>query len=233
MELINFDIATDLPRSFEGNTQLVVFVDNFTGYVMCKPTPDRAAHTLAKAFEETVFIRFGACKEVRHDREPTFMSEVFTHFMKMIGQGSMPTFAYRPQANGTAERAIQTLVRSVKLYVADPQQRDWDEYAVRLTFAINTTPSATRGDTPFFLMHGWDPFTTITASLPSTKNGDHEAHRWRSQLHQQHLFCRAIAHELLQQAVAQRAEAHNARLPEAIDERIKVGDLVWVYIDQV
>ncbi|KAH9086098.1 hypothetical protein LEN26_020460 [Aphanomyces euteiches] len=93
MELINFDIATDLPRSFEGNTQLVVFVDNFTGYVMCKPTPDRAAHTLAKAFEETVFIRFGACKEVRHDREPSFMSEVFTHFMKMIGQGSMPTFA--------------------------------------------------------------------------------------------------------------------------------------------
>ncbi|KAH9097168.1 hypothetical protein Ae201684P_011892 [Aphanomyces euteiches] len=126
MELINFDIATNLPRSFEGNTQLVVFVDNFTGYIMCKPTPDRAAHTLAKAFEETVFIRFGACREVRHDREPSFMSEVFTHFMKMIGQGSMPTFAYRPQGNGTAERAIQTLVRSVKLYVADPQQREAD-----------------------------------------------------------------------------------------------------------
>ncbi|KAH9132131.1 hypothetical protein AeRB84_021365 [Aphanomyces euteiches] len=233
LELINFDIATDLPRSFGGNTQLVVFVDNFTGYVMCKPTPDRSAHTLAKAFEETVFVRFGACKEVRHDREPSFMSEVFTHFMKMIGQGSMPTFAYRPQANGTAERAIQTLVRSVKLYVTDPRQRDWDEYAVRLTFAINTTPSATRGDTPFFLMHGWDPFTTITAGLPSTRSGDHEAHRWRSQLHQQHLFCKAMAHELLCLAVVKRAEAHNSRLPDAVNDRIKVGDLVWVYIDQV
>ncbi|KAH9110418.1 hypothetical protein LEN26_013756 [Aphanomyces euteiches] len=75
LELINFDIATDLPRSFGGNTQLVVFVDNFTGYVMCKPTPDRSAHTLAKAFEETVFVRFGACKEVRHDREPSLIHE--------------------------------------------------------------------------------------------------------------------------------------------------------------
>ncbi|KAH9082672.1 hypothetical protein LEN26_021255 [Aphanomyces euteiches] len=220
LELINFDIATDLPRSFGGNTQLVVFVDNFTGYVMCKPTPDRSAHTLAKAFEETVFVRFGACKEVRHDREPSFMR-------------LYANLAYRPQANGTAERAIQTLVRSVKLYVTDPRQRDWDEYAVRLTFAINTTPSATQGDTPFFLMHGWDPFTTITASLPSTRSGDHEAHRWRSQLHQQHLFCKAMAHELLCQAVAKRAEAHNSRLPDAANDRIKVGDLVWVYIDQV
>ncbi|KAH9182567.1 hypothetical protein AeNC1_015457 [Aphanomyces euteiches] len=82
-------------------------------------------------------------------------------------------------------------------------------------------------------MHGWDPFTTITASLPSTRSGDHEAHRWRSQLHQQHLFCKAMAHELLCQAVAKRAEAHNSRLPDAANDRIKVGDLVWVYIDQV
>ncbi|KAH9095706.1 hypothetical protein Ae201684P_015503 [Aphanomyces euteiches] len=180
VELINIDIATDLPRSFEGNTQLVVFVDNFTGYVMCKPTPDRAAHTLAKAFGETVFIRFGACKEVRHDREPSFMSEVFTHFMKMIGQGSMPTFAYRPQANGTAERAIQTLVRSVKLYVADPQQRDWDEYAVRLSLRSTLLPQLRVEIRPSSLcMDGTPSRRLLLASHPprmaTTKliNGNH------------------------------------------------------------
>ncbi|KAH9140247.1 hypothetical protein LEN26_005298, partial [Aphanomyces euteiches] len=42
-----------------------------------------------------------------------------------------------------------------------------------------------------------------------------------------------MAHDLLCQAVKRRAEAHNAQLPPAVDERIKVGDLVWVYIDQV
>ncbi|KAH9161790.1 hypothetical protein LEN26_001251 [Aphanomyces euteiches] len=45
LELVNFDIATDLPRSFDGNTQLVVFVDNFTGFVMCK-RPQIGQHTL-------------------------------------------------------------------------------------------------------------------------------------------------------------------------------------------
>ena len=45
--------------------------------------------------------------------------------------------AYKPQANGTAERMVQTLTRALTMYVTDVNQRDWDEYAERLTFAIN------------------------------------------------------------------------------------------------
>ena len=62
--------------------------------------------------------------------------------------------AYRPQANGTAERMAQTLTRAIKMYVSDANQRDWDEYAERLTYAINTAHDRVRGDTPFYLIHG-------------------------------------------------------------------------------
>ncbi|CAI5707711.1 unnamed protein product [Peronospora farinosa] len=61
--------------------------------------------------------------------------------------------AYRPQANGTAERMLQTLTRSLKMYVADVGQRDWDEYAERLTFALNTAQDRVREETPFYLSH--------------------------------------------------------------------------------
>lgn len=44
--------------------------------------------------------------------------------------------ACRHQANGTAERMVQTLARALKMYVSDFNQQDWDEYAERLTFAI-------------------------------------------------------------------------------------------------
>ncbi|KAH9105745.1 hypothetical protein LEN26_014671 [Aphanomyces euteiches] len=234
MDLINMDIATDLPRTPSGNTQLVVFVDNFTGWIMCKPTADRQARTLARAFEEAVFNRFGACREVRHDREPSLMGEVFSHFASMLGQVQLSTFAYRPQANGTAERAIQTLTRSIKAYVSDPQQRDWDQYASRLALAINTVPSATRGETPFFLMHGWDPFTTLTASLPlPEEHEDPDARQWRLAILDQHAHAQKAARELLKAAVRGRAEAHNARTSPAVEERIRVGDKVWLYIDQV
>ncbi|KAF0724846.1 hypothetical protein Ae201684P_020267 [Aphanomyces euteiches] len=152
----------------------------------------------------------------------------------MLGQVQLPTFAYRPQANGTAERAIQTLTRSIKAYVSDPQQRDWDQYASRLALAINTVPSATRGETPFFLMHGWDPFTTLTASLPLPEaHEDPDARQWRLAILDQHVHAQKAARELLEAAVRGRAEAHNARTPPAVEERIQVGDKVWLYIDQV
>ena len=43
------------------------------------------------------------------------------------------------------------------MYVTDTKQKDWDEYADKLTFAINTEPYRVREDTPIYLIHGWDP----------------------------------------------------------------------------
>ncbi|KAH9151554.1 hypothetical protein AeRB84_005857 [Aphanomyces euteiches] len=125
LDVVCMDAATDMPSSFRGNTQLIVFADVFTGLIMTKATPNRTAHTVALAFEEVVIRRFEACRELRHDHDPSFMSNVFKYFCEMLGQRQMPTFAYRPQANGLAERSIQVMVRAVKHYVQDPKQRDW------------------------------------------------------------------------------------------------------------
>ena len=43
------------------------------------------------------------------------------------------------------------------MYVTDVNQQDWDEYAERLTFDINTAHDLVQVDTPFYLIHGWDP----------------------------------------------------------------------------
>ncbi|KAJ0390692.1 hypothetical protein P43SY_011407 [Pythium insidiosum] len=57
-------------------------------------------------------------------------------------------------------------MRAVRLYVADPEQRDWDDYAERLVFALNTSYDRTRRDTPFYLLHGWDARTTLETVVP-------------------------------------------------------------------
>ncbi|POM77894.1 Reverse transcriptase [Phytophthora palmivora] len=38
------------------------------------------------------------------------------------------------------------------MYVQDLDQRDWDEYAERITFAINTAHDRIRGETPFYMI---------------------------------------------------------------------------------
>ena len=85
------------------------------------------------------------------------MSNFFRAFNRIIGQKQRATMDYRPQANGTAERMVQTLTRAIKMYVKGENQRDWDEYAKRLTYAINTAHDRIRGDNPLYLIHSWDP----------------------------------------------------------------------------
>ena len=160
------DHIPSLAWSFKGNTELLLWIDLFLGYVIARASSSRTAQTIAKEYEECVFRRFGASEVIRHDREPVFMSDFFRAFNRIAGQKQRATMAYRPQANGTAERMVQTLTRSIKMYVTDVEQKDWDEYAERLTFAMNTAHDRIRGDTPFYLIHGWDPRSTLEATLP-------------------------------------------------------------------
>ena len=144
-----------------------------------KASSSRTAQTIAENYGESLFRRFGGSEAIRHDREPGFMSDFFWAFNRIAGQNQRANMAYRQQVNGTAERMVQTLTRAIKMYVSDKNQKDWDEYAERLTFAINTTQDRVRGDTPFFLIHGWDLRSTLEATLPlrSTKPSDRDPRR--------------------------------------------------------
>ncbi|KAE8878360.1 hypothetical protein PF007_g25841 [Phytophthora fragariae] len=82
------------------------------------------AQDVAEAYEEQVFRRFGASSMIRHDQDPRFMSEVFTRFREMLGSKQRATVAYHPQANGKQERSVQTVIRSVKAYIAEADQSD-------------------------------------------------------------------------------------------------------------
>ena len=170
-QVIAMDHIPSLPKSIKGNTELLIWVDLFTGYVIAKASSSRSAQTVAEGYEECVFRRFGASEAIRHDREPSFMSDFFRAFNRMIGQKQRATMAYRPQANGTAERMVQTITRAIKMYVSEVDQGDWDAYAERLTFALNTAQDRVRKETPFYLVHGWDARSTLEATIPlsSTK----------------------------------------------------------------
>ncbi|OWY93848.1 hypothetical protein PHMEG_00036597 [Phytophthora megakarya] len=69
---------------------------------------------------------------IRHDQDPRFMSKGFARFRDLLKSKQRATLGYRPQANGQQERSVQTVMRSVRAYVAEVDQSDWDEHAERL-----------------------------------------------------------------------------------------------------
>ncbi|POM64657.1 Reverse transcriptase [Phytophthora palmivora] len=78
-QVISMDHIPSLPRSFKANTELLIWADVFSGYVIAKASSSREAQTIAENYEECVFSRFGASQVIRHDREPGFMSDFFGH----------------------------------------------------------------------------------------------------------------------------------------------------------
>ena len=229
---LGMDFAVTLPPTPRGNTVLCVWVCWFTGFVICKALPDRKAHTVACAYEQAVFSRFGASVQIRHDRDPAFMSDVFKAFNDLLGQRQLPTLAYNPQANGATERMIQTLLRSVKKYSEVPGHTDWDISAERMALAINTSIDTTRHDTPFYLVHGWDCQNTLQASLPTLRNEEsRSAWRWRMEMQRDYRYCLDMAKDVIAIAKQERAEERNNSVekPDSLLE----GDLVWLYIDKV
>jgi hypothetical protein len=153
---------------------------------------------------------------------------------RLIGQRSRATLAYRPQANGMTERMVQTMMHAVRLYVSHPQQRDWDDYAERLVFALNTAHDRVRQETPFYLLHGWDPYSTIETNLPLEpgEKGHVQARKWRVQVQAKYRQAREDANRLLKKAREVRMAAANENARGG-DEAIVPGARVWLYVDQV
>ncbi|KAE9313831.1 hypothetical protein PR003_g19398 [Phytophthora rubi] len=237
-EVVSMDFVTHLPKSERGNTFLLLFQDTFSGYVMCQPMDSTTAQDVAEAYEERVFRSFGASSLLRHDQDPRFMSEVFTRFRELLGSRQRANLAYRPQANGQQERSVQTAIRSVRAYVAESDQSDWDEHAERLMFALNTSYDATRLDTPFYLVHGWDAKGTVSAMLGPRPSSvpERTAYEWRRKFQRDYSYAQACAEDLQRKAKRARSDEQTQKWKE-LSDRLKsgfhVGDAVWLYIPKV
>ncbi|OWZ09482.1 hypothetical protein PHMEG_00017808 [Phytophthora megakarya] len=115
------------------------------------------------------------------------------------------------------------------MYVRDLDQKDWDEYAEQLTFAINTAHDRIRGDTPHYLVHGWDPSSTLEATLlvGCTRRRDRDARRWRYQVQRYYQQSREQVNARLREAIADGASRHNEAVGshqiEAESHRVKEG----------
>ncbi|GMF40673.1 unnamed protein product [Phytophthora fragariaefolia] len=62
LQIIAMDHIPSLPKSYKGNTELLIWIDLFTGYVTAKASASRTAQTIAENYEECVFCRFGVMR---------------------------------------------------------------------------------------------------------------------------------------------------------------------------
>ena len=155
---------TDMAKSSEGPSKILVLIDHATKYVIAKPTIDGSAETAAKVLFEELICKYGAPRELWSDRGKAFIGEVVKYLSDLYDIKQKFTSGYHPQTNGLTERFNRTITNELAK-VVNEKKDDWPNWLQPKVFAYNTTAQKSTGYSPFELIHTFTPRIPIDNEL--------------------------------------------------------------------
>ena len=166
-EMIHFDICGPMEEvSIGGSRYLLLVVDEASGCMkgFCMRAKSES-EDLIKNYIIKIQTQFGkTVKFVRHDGAREFATNSLKMFYEEQGIEQQTTVPYAHQTNGTAERAIRTIVtigRSL-LHHAKLDKCFWAEAAMTAIYVKNCLPSP--------MIPDMTPFEIVCKSKPSVKH---------------------------------------------------------------
>jgi hypothetical protein len=151
------DLAGPFPTTARGNQFVMIMVEYFSKHIEVVPLPDKRASTTAAAFASHVLGRFGASAEVVTDGGTEFKGE-FDDQLRRCMIDHRVTSANHPQADGLAERAVQTMKRALtKLCETSGSVRDWDIALPWVCLGYRCSPQASTKLSPYQLLYARTP----------------------------------------------------------------------------
>lgn len=223
-ERVGIDLYGPLPSTAAGNRWIIVAVDHLTRYAETDALPAATARDVASFLLRRFVLRHGAPQELLSDRGRVFLSEVIEALLSECHVVHRTTTSYHPQTNGITERLNRTLGDMLSMYVSANQSK-WDLALPFVTFAYNTATQTTTGFSPFFLLYGREPSSTIDTILPYKP--DATEFTPISDLARRAEECRRLARSFT--STDQQRQKH--RHDECVKDRsFDPGSLVWLWV---
>uniref|UniRef100_A0A3B1J8K5 Gypsy retrotransposon integrase-like protein 1 n=1 Tax=Astyanax mexicanus TaxID=7994 RepID=A0A3B1J8K5_ASTMX len=224
-EILAIDFTILEPAS-DGKENVLILTDIFTKYTQAIATKDQRASTVAWALVQHWFHRFGPPVRIHSDQGRNFESLLIKQLCKVYSIQKSRTTSYRPQGNGQCERFNRTLHDLLRTLPVE-EKRHWPRHLPQLTFAYNTTPHQTTGQTPHFLMFGYHPRLPVDFLLGTGEvtASTEPLEEW-VQKHQQSLqLVYGHVRQRSEEQAQRRNRSHNEQLTDAGFEE---GQLVYV-----
>ncbi|GJP69044.1 hypothetical protein CLOP_g25671, partial [Closterium sp. NIES-67] len=164
-ESVSLDFITDLPKTRDGHTAILVFVDRLTKMVhFVATTTYVSAEDTAKLFVAHVFRLHGLPRVLVSDRDPRFTSRFWHEVTRTLGTKLKMSSAFHPQTDGQTERTNRTLEQILRSFIG-PTQDDWDDLLPVVEFAVNNSVHEGTHEKPFILNCGRHPTTPATHGI--------------------------------------------------------------------
>ena len=156
MDFVELDVSTS------GNRYALVFQDYLSKWPEVYALSNRRAEIVAKCLQDLAW-RHGVPNKIIHDRAAEFLADVLQETAELLGVRQLPTSGGHPQTDGLVERFNRTLKQMLTKLVKKGGH-NWDELLGPVLLAYRTTPHASSGMSPFYLLYGRNP------QLPSQLN---------------------------------------------------------------
>ena len=151
------DLCGPFPETARGNKYIMVCIEHLSKHMEVIPLPNKRPGTTAAAFRAHVLCRFGAMAEVITDRGGEFEAE-FDASLDEAFIDHRTTSADHPQADGLAERAVQTIKKGLRKLVHESKKVDcWDEQVPWVAMGYNCSVQQATGFSPYHLLYGRQP----------------------------------------------------------------------------
>ena len=157
------DLAGPLPETPSGSLYVMIAVEHYSKHLELVPLPNKEPATTAAAFAAAVLGRYGSPAEVLTDRGGEWQA-AFDQLLLDCMIDHRRTSANHPQADGLAERCVQTVKAALsKLCAEQGSQQEWDRHLPWLMLGYNASPQKATGLSPYQLMHAVTPIVPPAA----------------------------------------------------------------------
>jgi len=154
---VALDFITKLPVSQGYDSILTVTDHNCTKVVVFIPCKESiTAEETAGLIIQHIFPRFGLPLKFISDRDPRFASRFMRGICKGTGTTQNISTAYHPRMDGQSECTNQWLEQYLRFWVNE-RQDNWHAYLPLAEFTHNNWPNETTGESPFFVLYGFNP----------------------------------------------------------------------------
>lgn len=164
-EHLHIDIVGPLKVTYSGNKYIITATDAFSKWAFAIPSQNIRTEEVISAIENNILAVHGKPKRIITDRGTQFTSHDWQDFIEKLGIEHKLTTSYHPQTNGIDERLNGTLMRILRNYVDEFQER-WDKQLKWALYAYNTTVHESTGYSPYQVLFGFDPRSPLKPQSP-------------------------------------------------------------------
>ncbi len=159
---VTLDFITKLPVSQGYDSILTVTDHDCSKAALFIPYKEAMmAEETAGLIVQHVFPWFELPQRFISDQDLKFTSRFIQGLCKGTGTEQNISTAYHPRTDGQLEHTNQWIEQYLRFWVNE-QQDNWHSYLPLAEFAHNNWPNETTGESPFFILYGFNPHTDWT-----------------------------------------------------------------------